>query len=146
MNVFQLLAKDHVKASTLINEICGTSNSEQRLSLYSQLKHDLTVHADAEEAHLYPVLKRHSETSNFVQEALDEHKKLKEILAKLDAASPEGSGFLDDMAELEKLLHHHAGEEEAEIFPIAERTLSKGESESIAKKIEAMKQSAATRV
>jgi hemerythrin superfamily protein len=143
MNVFQLLAKDHVKASTLINEISSTSNTEQRLSLYSQLKHELTVHADAEEAHLYPVLKQHSETSGFVQEAIDEHKKLKAILGKIDSSSAEGSGFLKDMTELEKLLHHHADEEEAEIFPIAERTISAAESEAIAHKIEEMKKTAA---
>jgi hemerythrin-like domain-containing protein len=142
MNVFQLLAKDRVAANTLLNEFMGASDTERRLSLYSQLRNEVEMHVKAEEACLYSALERHPETSKFVQEALDEHDRVKKAFAAIDAVEPEGSRFREKIRQFEQLLQHHFREEESEMFPTAERTLSEQESVAIAERIQALKQGA----
>jgi len=141
MNVFQLLAIDHVKANTLLNEIASSSEYDiaMRARLCSELKRELELHSEGEKAHFYPALKRHPETSEFVQDALRVHDRMETALADIEDCPPDSREFLEKVGKLEELLLLHVQQEETEIFPTAERTFSPNESNVIAEKIAAMR-------
>ena len=59
-----------------------------RERLFGELKSELELAAQLEEQHLFPVLKKHKQTKNLVQDALSDNKQTRKLLAQLGASSP----------------------------------------------------------
>lgn len=54
MNIFEALRKDHEIQRSLLNELVKThGDTDDRRRIYYQLKHELKIHADAEEKYFY---------------------------------------------------------------------------------------------
>jgi iron-sulfur cluster repair protein YtfE (RIC family) len=83
----------------------------------------LTLHAQVEEQLFYPALQDafDEDDQDLVREANVEHTSAKELIAKLEAMSPEDETYKATFKVLGEYVNHHIEEEEGEIFPKAKK-------------------------
>lgn len=146
MNVYTLLKKDHEKVKSIFKALGETTERavKKRETLFAQLKSELTIHAEAEEAVFYPRVLDPKETHEITLEALEEHKVVKTLLAELDSDAKDTEEWSAKLKVLQENVEHHVEEEEGELFKKAQKALSKEEAESIAEEITAFKEEAST--
>jgi iron-sulfur cluster repair protein YtfE (RIC family) len=140
MDLFQLIRQDHQKAKRLFERLAETaSGTQSRLHLFAELKHELEMHAEVEEKYFYPALLGHDEAKDLIEEALEEHADVKEALAGLDQGDNASDGWTERLDELREDVEQHVEEEEAEIFPLAQKLLVPAQLSVIAGEIEKAK-------
>ena len=137
MDLYQLLRQDHQKVKRLFERLDETADgaTKSRARLFAELKQELELHSDVEEAHFYPALQRHEETQDLVEEALEEHEEVKKVLEELDQSDPEEESWSEQIIELQEDVENHVEEEETELFPKAQRVLEKAKADEIAEAI-----------
>jgi hemerythrin superfamily protein len=113
-----LLKQDHRAVEALFDEFEDADESEQS-ELATRICQMLTVHAQIEEEYLYPQAKDAfgEEEDELVYEAEIEHGSAKELIAKIEASTPEDPHFKPLMTVLKEYIKHHVKEEEKEMFP-----------------------------
>src|SRR5919205_2712469 len=90
MDIYSLIKKDHQEVASLFRRLKAAEGfSETSEQLFAQLREALELHAHAEEQVWYPALREAEGTQELVQEALDDHALVQELLDAL-AASPMG--------------------------------------------------------
>ena len=140
MDLFRLIRQDHQKAKRLFERLAETAGGTQsRPRLFAELKHELELHAEVEEKYFYPALRSHDEAKDLIEEALEEHGDMKEALVALDRGDKESDSWTDRLDELQEDVEHHVEEEEAEIFPLAQKLLDSTQLNTIAGEIEKAK-------
>jgi hemerythrin superfamily protein len=113
-----LLKQDHRAVEALFEEFEEADESEQS-DLATRICQMLTVHAQIEEELLYPQAKEAfgEEEDEMVYEAEIEHGSAKELIAKIEAGTPEDPEFKPLVKVLSEYIKHHVKEEEKEMFP-----------------------------
>lgn len=144
MDVYALLKRDHRKVRSIFGELEGTTAraGKKRETLFAALNEDLTLHALAEEALFYPRVLKPRPSHDMTLEALEEHKVMKTLLAELENDAKGTEEWGAKVKVLKEIVEHHVEEEETEIFKNAKNAISKEESESLAREIEAFKEEA----
>lgn len=118
-----LLKQDHRMVEALFDEFEEADESEQS-SLATRICQMLTVHTQIEEELLYPQAKEAfgEEEDAMVYEAEIEHGSAKELIAKVEAGTPEDPEFKPLVKVLGEYVKHHVKEEEKEMFPALKET------------------------
>jgi hemerythrin-like domain-containing protein len=118
-----LLKQDHRAVEALFEEFEDAEESEQS-DLATRICQMLTVHAQIEEEILYPAAKEAfgEEEDEMVYEAEIEHGSAKELIAKIEAGTPEDPEFGPLVKVLSEYIKHHVKEEEKEMFPALKET------------------------
>jgi hemerythrin superfamily protein len=118
-----LLKQDHRAVEALFEEFEDADESEQS-ELATRICQMLTVHAQIEEEILYPQAKEAfgEEDDEKVYEAEIEHGSAKELIAKIEAGTPEDPEFKPLVKVLSEYIKHHVKEEEKEMFPALKET------------------------
>jgi len=144
MDLYQLLKQDHQKVKRLFEQLSDTSDRtvKSRERLFAQLKQELELHTEVEEQHFYPALGDRDETKDLVEEALEEHNDVTEMLEELDDADKDDEDWVEQLAELQESVEHHVQEEETQLFPRAQKVLKKEQADEIAAAIEKEKEAA----
>ena len=97
---------------------------------------------EVEEQHFYPALREQEETKDLVEEALEEHNEVKEMLEELDGPDKDDESWAEQLAELQENVEHHVQEEETQLFPRAQKVLTKEQADEIAAAIDKEKEAA----
>jgi iron-sulfur cluster repair protein YtfE (RIC family) len=144
MDLYQLLKQDHQKAKRLFEQLSDTSDRavKSRERLFAQLKQELELHTEVEEQHFYPALREQEETKDLIEEALEEHNEVNELLQELDGPDKDDESWLEQLSELQENVEHHVEEEETQLFPRAQKVLKKVQADEIAAAIEKEKEAA----
>lgn len=118
-----LLKQDHRMVEALFDEFQDADESEQS-ELATRICQMLTVHTQIEEELLYPQAKEafDEEEDEMVYEAEIEHGSAKELIAKIEASTPEDPEFKPLVTVLCEYVKHHVKEEEKEMFPALKET------------------------
>jgi hemerythrin-like domain-containing protein len=118
-----LLKQDHRAVEALFEEFEDADESEQA-DLATRICQMLTVHAQIEEEFLYPQAKDAfgEEDDEMVYEAEIEHGSAKDLIAKIEALTPEDPHFKPLVQVLSEYIKHHVKEEEKEMFPSLKET------------------------
>lgn len=118
-----LLKQDHRMVEALFEEFAQADESEQS-ALATRICAMLTVHAQIEEELLYPQAKEafDEEQDEIVYEAEIEHNSVKELIAKIEAGTPEDPEFKPLVTVLGEYVKHHVKEEEKKLFAELKRT------------------------
>ena len=96
-----------------------TSISERR-ELAAYICQELTIHAQIEEEVFYPAMRKAVPgAAALLDEAQDEHKKVTELIARIQGLDRAGSQMDNLVAQLARLVEHHVKEERDELFPKA---------------------------
>lgn len=118
-----LLKQDHRAVEALFAEFEDADESEQS-DLATRICQMLTVHTQIEEEILYPQAKDAfgEEEDEMVFEAEIEHGSAKELIAKIEAGTPEDPEFKALVKVLCEYVKHHVKEEEKQMFPALKKT------------------------
>jgi hemerythrin superfamily protein len=118
-----LLKQDHRMVEALFDEFEEADESEQS-TLATRICQMLTVHTQIEEELLYPQAKEAfgEEEDEMVYEAQIEHGSAKELIAKIEAGTPEDEEFKPLVKVLSEYVKHHVKEEEKQMFPALKET------------------------
>src|SRR5829696_9485057 len=134
----QFIQTSPAKAMELFGRLLDTSDTaiKTRERLFGQLKDELELAASLEEQHLFPVLKKHNETKDLVQEALSDNKQTRKLLTELEHTAKDDEGFIGKLNELRKVFQQHVRDEKKELLPAVLKALSDEEAESVLANIE----------
>jgi len=122
-----LLKADHRTVEQLFEQF-ATAEEAQASAIATRICELLTVHAQIEEEILYPAAKQafeedeSEEALDLVNEAAVEHGTAKELIAKIEAMTPEHEAFRATVKVLGEYIKHHVKEEESELFPLLKKT------------------------
>ncbi|WP_026285434.1 hemerythrin domain-containing protein [Thiomonas sp. FB-6] len=124
---FALLVKDHEMVKGIIEDLLETSPSAKktRLELLKTLKKELLDHENLEERVVYPPLESRKATRDLTLEAYQEHHVVDQLLEELESLDFKDEAWKAKLTVLQENLLHHVQEEEKELFPKAEKALSK---------------------
>jgi len=133
-----LMQAGPAKANELFTRLAETSDGalKTRERLFAELKAELELHADLEEQHLFPVLRKHVEMKELVVGAAKDNKELRGKLAELDAQAKNDETFLAKISELKKAFRQHARDETKELLSAVQKALSEEQVQGIAEKME----------
>ena len=116
MRALDLLRADHRHLQALFERARGTADFSERREIFEEIRDSLEAHLELEDEIFYPPFQRRTEWLEVVEEALEDHRLVLEMLGELSmvADTEDFNDLLDElMEEVEDLLV----EEEQELFP-----------------------------
>jgi hemerythrin superfamily protein len=114
-DILELLEQQHKEVDELFLRI--ENGDGDRQTLFIELADKLAAHAAAEERVFYPAVMT-ADTSDLLNESVEEHVSIKRVLADLLALKVDDSAFLARLGVLKEQVTHHAHkEEENKLFP-----------------------------
>lgn len=118
--VLTMLKADHKKVKALFAEF-EDATARKREDLARTAIQDLEVHAELEEALIYPAIRAGIADAEVMNEAKEEHHLVHVLIAELKALEPSDDAFKAKFSVLGELVKHHVKEEEGEMFPRAQK-------------------------
>jgi Hemerythrin HHE cation binding domain len=99
-----------------------TKGAQAKRRLAENAMAELEVHAALEEEIFYPAVKREVDDGSMVQEALEEHQTVKQLISVLKGMEEADDEFESQFSELVENVQHHVEEEENEMLPKVEES------------------------
>ncbi len=122
--IFEDLIQDHNRQRDLLDHIAETSgDSEERRTLFEELRKELQAHAAAEEESLYATMLANPDLRDEARHSVSEHKEVDDMLGELVEMDMASSGWLTRFKTMRDRYLHHIDEEEEEMFPAASKDL-----------------------
>jgi hemerythrin-like domain-containing protein len=143
-SAIDMLKADHDKVRSLLAKLSGTSATaaKTRSKLLEEIEDEVMVHTKIEEQIFYPAFKEAGgkEHDKMFYEATEEHRAVQKlVLPDLKKTPVDSEMFSGRVKVLKELIEHHAEEEEQELFPKAEKSMSKDQLEQLGKEMEERK-------
>jgi hemerythrin superfamily protein len=143
-DVVALLIQQHGEIRNLFDEVEKTKGDDRR-DAFHRLVRMLAVHETAEEQIVHPVARRAAEGGEqVVADRLEEERKAKEALSRLESMDVEDSAFLPALVELRMDVMKHARAEERYEFTHLRRMNDPKKLASMAKALKAAEAGAPT--
>ncbi len=118
----QMIRQDHKKVEGLFKKFEQTKAAQAKRRLAENAMAELEVHAALEEEIFYPAVKREVDDGSLVQEALEEHQTVKQLISELRGMEEADDEFTSQFSELVENVQHHVEEEENEMLPKVEES------------------------
>jgi len=125
-DAIKLLTADHKEVKALFKDydklVEAEADDGEKQALAEQICTMLTAHATAEEEFFYPAAREVlGEDEDLIDEADVEHATAKELIAQIEASTPDDPLYDAKVRVLGEYIDHHVKEEEGEIFPKAKK-------------------------
>lgn len=140
MDIYALLEADHRKVQELFAQAEEVGDPRELEKLFRDIKAELEVHKEAEERTFYAALSNFPEFVDRIEEAMEEHVEIEELLEELSSLAAEDDDFRSQLSELREEAEHHVREEEGEIFAQARKLLNDEQASRIAEEYRLEKQ------
>lgn len=111
-----LLKADHEAVSQLFAKYEKARSAPTKKALVAEICTALSVHAQIEEEIFYPAVKAAVKDKLLVPEAKVEHAGVKDLIAQLEGAQPDGEMYDAKVKVLSEYVKHHVKEEQNEMF------------------------------
>lgn len=116
-----LLRSDHKAVSELFDEFEHTNSAAKKKAIVANICHDLEVHTRLEEEIFYPAVQAALKDHELVPEATVEHASVKDLIAQVRDAEPDGDMFDARVKVMGEFVKHHVKEEHTAMFPKARK-------------------------
>ena len=141
MDIYSLIKKDHQEIVHLFRRLKAAEGfSETSEQLFVQLREELELHAHAEERVWYPALREAEGTQELVEESLDDHELVQDLLDELAASRMDDEAWNEKLEVLEEHVEDHIEEEEGDIFDVARQLFSVEQAAELAQRWQMAKQ------
>ncbi len=124
--LIKLLKADHDQVKALFDEFEKLhekkNSNDKKAEIVNQICQELTLHALAEEAIVYPMARESIEDTDLMDEADVEHAGAKNLINELEKMDPEDSHYNAKVTVLREYIEHHVKEEEGMMFPELEKS------------------------
>lgn len=144
MDIYSLLEADHRKVQELFAKAEEAGDPRELETLFRDIKAELEIHKEAEERTFYAALSNFPEFADRIEEAMEEHVEIEELLEELSSLAAEDDDFRSQLSELREEAEHHVREEEGEIFAQARKLLDDEQASRIAEEFRLEKQGLTT--
>ena len=122
--ILDTLEVEHAELAELMNQVTAHGDElEARLQLYARIRKLLLVHGKAEEAELYPVLRREAPMQSLISEAKDQHQAMERLIAQIDRTPVDAPAWFDLFEQLQDDVERHVHREENQLFPACREAL-----------------------
>ena len=145
MDIYSYLKKDHRLVADLMDQVVASQDPNERQTLFTQIKTELTLHADTEEQTFYKAIEDATKAKlveHEMEHAHMEHEEVREYLEKLSAMPVSDEAWIETFGEFKHAVAHHVEEEEGDVFESAKKYLSDSEAKDLAKEMDALKKQA----
>ncbi len=140
------IRSDHDNVIILHQQFNSTNDIEEKQRIFHNVVRELSIHADAEESVLYPVIERTLQDGKIIADKdRAEHAELKRLLYELDGQKVTEQGFSQKFSNIIGLARNHITDEENEQLPYLEKTLSQEELEKLGRDFDKAKKMAPSR-
>jgi hemerythrin superfamily protein len=116
------LKDDHAAVQKLFKEFEKTDNARRKQELATTICDELKVHTTLEEEIFYPAARDALDEQDLLDEAEIEHASAKELIAQIEAGSPDDELWDARVTVLGEYIKHHVKEEQDEMFPKVKKT------------------------
>ena len=144
MDGLEYLKKDHDRFRQLFRHAENAKNVNEKWRIFRVIKQELDLHAQAEEAVLYPSFRNAEGFAEIIAHSRDEHQEMKNLMEEMTREKNE-EDFEDDLDELIESALDHVEDEETELFPKVRNLASEAELEVLGRKLEEAKKSDLTK-
>ena len=139
-NAIDMLKEDHDHVRRLLGQLTGTTSraAKTRGDLLKKIGTEIRMHTKLEEEIIYPAFREANGAKHqkMFFEAKEEHRVVDAlVLPDLQKTDPQSDSFSGRAKVLKELIEHHAEEEEQEMFPEAQKSLSSEELEALAERM-----------
>lgn len=117
-----LLRADHKEVSDLFADYEKTRSNTKKKALVAKICSELSVHTQIEEEIFYPAITTALKDKLLVPEATIEHGGIKDLIAQLEGAEPDGEMYDAKVKVLSEYVEHHVKEEQTGMFQKAKTT------------------------
>ena len=117
-----LLKADHKKVAALFAQFEVSRSAAKKKALVAQICLELGVHAQIEEEIFYPAVKAALRDKELIPEATVEHASVKDLIAQVKGAEPDGEMYDAKVKVMSEFVKHHVKEEQTQMFPKAKAT------------------------
>jgi len=146
MDIYSLIKKDHQEVVSLFRRLHAAEGfSETSEQLFAQLREEIELHTHAEERVFYPALREAERTQELVEEAVDDHELIRELLGELTMAHMDDEAWNEKLEVLEEHVEEHVEEEESDIFDVARQLFNVEQAVELAQRWQTAKQERMTR-
>ncbi|OBQ55887.1 hemerythrin domain-containing protein [Tamlana sp. s12] len=136
--IFEALRKDHDTQRNLLERLVATSgDTESRDVIFKQLKHELDMHANAEERHFYKPLISSDKMQEKARHGIAEHHEIDELIEALEETDYTSSAWLKIAKDLKHKVEHHLEDEEHAFFQLAGKVFTEKQKTELAKDYQA---------
>jgi hemerythrin superfamily protein len=118
----QMIRQDHKKVEGIFKKFEQTKAAQAKRRLAENAMAELEVHAALEEEIFYPAVKREVDDGSMIQEALEEHQTVKQLISELRGMEEADDEFESQFSQLVENVQHHVEEEENEMLPKVEES------------------------
>lgn len=134
MNIYEAIRKDHDKQRELCRLVTSTSGeSKGRKEMWEKLKHELQIHADAEERHFYSPLIDNDMMQQHARHGIAEHHEMDELIEKIDETDMDSPAWLTYANQLCEKVEHHLEDEEQTFFQLSGKVFTEEQKKALAK-------------
>lgn len=121
LNAIDILMADHREIEALFEKVKQrTCIGKEREAMVQEICLALTDHAAIEEEVAYPAFRAAGVESHILDEAEVEHDSIKQLIVSLQSAGANDPHYDARVTVLGEYVKHHFGEEEREMFPLAQ--------------------------
>ena len=121
-DAIDLLRADHKEVSDLFADYEKTRSNAKKKALVAKICSELSVHTQIEEEIFYPAITTALKDKLLVPEATIEHGGIKDLIAQLEGAEPDGEMYDAKVKVLSEYVEHHVKEEQTGMFQKAKTT------------------------
>ena len=107
-----MLKADHRQVEEWFGQFDKARDDQRKQKLATQICNALKVHATIEEEIFYPAFLEVTDDADLHHEAIVEHNGAKNLIAEIEASSPEDDYFDAKVTVLSEMIKHHVKEEE----------------------------------
>ncbi|MAP55304.1 hemerythrin domain-containing protein [Altibacter sp.] len=134
MTIFEAIRADHDIQRALCDKLKKTEGkTELRKQLFEALKHELDIHAMAEERHFYSPLIHNDMMQEHARHGIAEHHEMDELVEELEKTDMTSPGWLVTAKKLCEKVEHHLEDEEHTFFQLAGKVFSESQKTGLAK-------------
>ena len=123
-----MLKSDHDRVNELFSRVSsgGSSDGGSANAIIEQIVTELQIHSQLEENIFYPAVRTHARDSvtDLIAEFYDEHHEVDTLLEELSGMEPGSQDFQSRFQTLRESVQHHVREEEGELFPHIQQSMS----------------------
>lgn len=133
-----LLKQDHDRVRSLFERFGDETGAEHRLEILRDVAAELVLHFQLEEEFFYPAIEGSGDTEarQLVNQAKSAHEGVEDLIERLIVMDGRGVEFERAVGELERNVQRHARDEEARLFPLAERVVGPAALDRVGRAIE----------
>ena len=136
-DIYTKLKDDHASVASTLQRLVQTSarDTGKRQALFTELKHSLTQHSEAENQVFYSALLQHDATRRLIRDGQQEHQHIETQLDELDRMDKNSPQWNARLRALQETIEHHVHEEENQLFAKARTILSPKQAEEMGQQL-----------